>query len=757
MSDAPETTDSTPQSLDGAPPNGPDATSHDEAPAPPIESASLDNDAPTADASSSEERPSERVASDESASDDSASDSASGEIRADGEAGDDGGEGEEPAGDEGAAAESGEGEPGRPKRKRRRRRKKKGAITEAGAEAPAEEGAPHEGRERGDKKQRPASNAPFIHLFDGGHGRKHAFAVGEIVAGKVARIADGAVVVDLFGKALAILDEHEPHEVEPYPEPVAPVPAPAEATPETAVEGEGAPAVVVARTIAISDVPPPVDAPADAASVDPGSVALSAPAAELASVEPEVADLDFEHDEEEPDDEASEAGSMEAPLAPEPPPPEPPPLGSIFRGRVGAVAESGHVAIVNRAIDRAAAKAALEAARDNRWRVRGVVFGFNRGGFDVLVEGVRVFCPASGMSLDPIHDPEPFIAKKLEFSIPQKKAGLHGLVVSRRTILERDQKRARRTRLKELREGEVVRGRVTQVREFGVFVDLGLGLEGLVHMSELSYNRGVRPSDVAKPGDEVDVKILRIGGEPKGEDRDKKRRDRQTRIGLSMKALLADPWNEHGAALEPGAYRKGKVVRTTDFGAFIELAPGIEGLLHISELGKDLKHAGQVLNEGEDIDVVIERLDHDQRRISLSRLSSQDAQAIQEGKLDLSARPRALKPGTHVMVVIEKADHHGLFVQVKGVLGKRGRGYLPNRELGSKDSGDKRKSFSPGSELEVKIVGVDRDGSLRCSIKGKEIDDERKAVRDYRKESARQGFGTFGDLLRAKLPSDDGN
>jgi small subunit ribosomal protein S1 len=109
-----------------------------------------------------------------------------------------------------------------------------------------------------------------------------------------------------------------------------------------------------------------------------------------------------------------------------------------------------------------------------------------------------------------------------------------------------------------------------------------------------------------------------------------------------------------------------------------------------------------------------------------------------------------------VTVVVEKADHHGLFVQVKGVLGKRGRGYLPNRELGSKDGSDKRKAFAVGSELEVKIVGTDRDGSLRCSIKGKEIDDERKAVRDYRKESARQGFGTFGDLLRAKLPSDDG-
>jgi small subunit ribosomal protein S1 len=717
MSDTPETTDSTKQSLEGAPADSPPTNGTVTPPETATEEAGPAAGAVSAEAEGAPDGGAPEMGDDAPGDGDGPSDAAA----------------------EGGAEGAAEGE-GRPKRKRRRRRKKKGATSEAGGEAAPEEGA--QASERPEKKK-PASHAPFIHLFEGVHGRKHAFAVGEIVAGKVARVAEGAVVVDLFGKALAILDEHEPHEIEPYPEPPAPEPvAEAPALPAPVEGAEAAP-----------EAPAAEGEVASAPTAEPAEAALTAAQPENESVDP----VDFEHDEEEGEDETTEAGAVEAPLAPEPPPPEPPPLGTIFRGRVGAVAESGHVAIVNRAIDRAAAKAALEAARDARRRVRGVVFGFNRGGFDVLVEGVRVFCPASGMSLDPIADPEPFIAKKLEFSIPQKKAGLHGLVVSRRTILEREQKRARRTRLKELSEGMVVHGRVTQVREFGVFVDLGLGLEGLVHLSELSYNRGVRPADVAKPGDEVDVKILRIGGEPKGEDRDKKRRDRQTRIGLSMKALQADPWNEHGSVLEPGAYRKGKVVRTTDFGAFIELAPGIEGLLHISELGKDLKHAGQVLNEGEEIDVVIERLDHDARRISLSRLSAQDAQAIQEGKLDVSARPRALKPGTHVTVVVEKADHHGLFVQVKGVLGKRGRGYLPNRELGSKDGSDKRKAFSPGAELEVKIVGTDRDGSLRCSIKGKEIDDERKAVRDYRKESARQGFGTFGDLLRAKLPSGDGS
>src|SRR5690606_29742644 len=121
---------------------------------------------------------------------------------------------------------------------------------------------------------------------------------------------------------------------------------------------------------------------------------------------------------------------------------------------------------------------------------------------------------------------------------------------------------------------------------------------------------------------------------------------------------------------------------TTEFGAFLELVPGIEGLLHVSELGKDLKHANQAVQAGDELDVVIERVDPKQRRISLSKLSAAEAKAVEEGTLDLSKRPKSLKPGSHVIVVIDKVEHHGMQVQVRGVLGRRGRGYLPNRELG---------------------------------------------------------------------------
>jgi len=273
-------------------------------------------------------------------------------------------------------------------------------------------------------------------------------------------------------------------------------------------------------------------------------------------------------------------------------------------------------------------------------------------------------------------------------------------------------------------------------------VDVGDGLEGLVHQSELGWKRGIRPADVAKPGDGIEVQVLDKEGGGK--------KDKPGRLSLSIRALQPDPWDAHTDVLKEGTARKGRIVGTTDFGAFVELAPGIEGLLHISELGKDLKHASHAVEQGVEVHVVVERVDRKQRRISLSKLSSQEVEALEKGELDLSQRPKSLKPGSHIVVVVDRVDHAGLQIQAKGVLGKRGRGFLPNRELGSLQ-GERRRALAQGSEIEVKVSGTDRDGGLRCSIKGREIDEERKAVRDYRKEASKQGFGTFGDLLRSKL------
>jgi small subunit ribosomal protein S1 len=616
--------------------------------------------------------------------------------------------------------------------------------------------------------------------------------VNEVVAGRVQRVEFGVIVIDLFGKATAIADEYEPRDIPPLPEPViAPEPAEASApaasaqpsqttetepsvpTPDLDPDQNDASAAVVAAEVAFSapETVPDVVVPApESASAD---LSVVAPAHEVAAADAHAdhaSDAESAHltaageieaeaprdDDDDGEDDHEPAASIEPPREK----PEPPALGQVFKGRVGAVAESGHIAILNRIIDTKAVREQLSQFREQHKRVHGVVFGYNRGGFDVLVEGLRAFCPASAMSLDDIADPMEFVGHKLEFLLPTSKAGSKDIIVSRRSILERLQRRKTKDFLRSLTPGQRFKGKVTAVRDFGLFVDIG-GVEGLVHQSELSYAFGVKPNNVAKMGDEIDVQVLRVGGEPRGEPRrdgesrrenSSSKRDRLTRVSLSVKALLPDPWDSHAAALNEGAIHKGKVVRATEFGAFIEIVPEIEGLLHITELGRDLKHANLAVKEGEDIYVAVERVDRRARRISLSKLSAAEVTEFEAGGLTRDeSSTRNLRQGNNVKLKVERIEPRCVFARVAGTIGKRGRAFIPSSETGTERGSDLRKRFPIGSEIEAKIIGIDRDGSLKCSIKAMEIDEERKAVKDYRREAAKQGFGTFGDLLRAKL------
>ncbi len=659
------------------------------------------------------------------------------------------------------------------KKKRRRRRKKKGA-----SESPEDAKSGHH-------------HAPFVHLFSGGVTRKHAFSPGEEIAGRVERVEHGAVVIDVFGKASAIADVNEPRDipaivhadpllpdVEVAPEAaVAPAAVPeAPVVEETVVETPAAdatpveaPLPEVARAVerdtsewefSSTDVTD-IDELAEADTVvaaqafDPatmvkvpeappvpttgaGTASDAGPSTEAQPVAKAVADPTALT--EPPEDPEDADLSLLEPL----PELEVPQVGAIFRGRIAGVAESGHIVIVNRIIDKPAVRKALRAARDLHQRVQGLVYGYNRGGFDVLVGGVRAFCPASAMSLKPIEDPNAFLGQRCEFSLPQDKGGKKSIIVSRRNILEKQARQKARERMAALEVGTRLQGKVIEVRDYGVLVDLGDGLDGLVHMSEVSWGRGVRPQDAAKIGDEVEVEVLKV--------QQASRKDRFGRVSLSMRACQPDPLDAAKDTIRPGTPIKGKVVRTTEFGAFIQLEENVEGLLHISELGgsRELTHAKQAVTEGDEIHVVVERVDRQQRRISLSKLSEADAAAIEAGEIEVVKAPRSLKPGSVVSVVVKRVDHTGVQVQVEGMLGKRGRGFIRSRELQDTND-DRKKGVSQGDVIEVKVIGTERDGSLRCSIRARLLDDERKAVREYRKESAQQGLGTFGDLLKAKL------
>lgn len=677
-------------------------------------------------------------------------------------------EGEGAEGTEGAAAEGAPGEPG--KKKRRRRRKKKGdAPVQLGPDGqPLPPPPPQE-----PKPRRDLSALPFSRFFPDGAGRRHIVSPGEAVAGRVVEVRSGVAVIDLFGRGIAFTTETEPREI--------PAPAPEEHEPDASPASDPS---VVAGAMAQMDghvgmpaseslpPPPPMDGSAapeakgesdsEPAPADPMAIGRAAQGLLRVGTPQLDSDGDGIPDEVDPTPhgEGTAAGTEEAPAmdaAPEAPPIE---VGTVFRGRIAAVAENGSVALYNRPFVRTESRARLAEAMKAHRRVFGIVYGYNRGGFDVLVEGMRAFCPISGLALEHIDDPEPLLGRRLEFSVQQAKSGHQGIVVSRRGILEREARKRARELRKHLHVGQVMKGRVTSVRDFGLIVDLG-GIEGLVHMSEVSWDRSVRPADAAKVGDEVDVKIVRLGahdaprpgpkqaeGREGREGRDKKR---DGRIGLSIKACLPDPFESELKDVPEGTIRKGKVTRVAEFGAFVEIAPGVEGLLHVSELGKDLRHAGEKIKEGEEVYVCIDRIDIRARRVALSKLSEQDAKLFEEGTLTQSSGGKAVRPGAILKARVEKVESAGLVVQIDGVVGKRGRGFVPNSEMGTEKGTDHRKKFPPGTELELKIVGLDRDGGWRMSKKAMAHDEERKAIQDYRREASAKGFGTFGDLLKRKL------
>ena len=227
--------------------------------------------------------------------------------------------------------------------------------------------------------------------------------------------------------------------------------------------------------------------------------------------------------------------------------------------------------------------------------------------------GTRAFCPFSQIDLRRADDPTVFVGKEYEFKILELSDDGRNIVVSRRALLQEQREESASATRNNLKLGNACEGVVTRLVPFGAFVDIG-GLEGLVHISQISHQRVGHPGDVLKEGQEVKVKVLEIQNLGMG---------RSERISLSMKALASDPWPETAQSLVPGTDVTGRVTRLVDFGVFVELQPGIEGLVHISELAnRRIIHPREVLNEDEEIEIRILDVDLDRRRISLSRRQS---------------------------------------------------------------------------------------------------------------------------------------
>jgi len=367
---------------------------------------------------------------------------------------------------------------------------------------------------------------------------------------------------------------------------------------------------------------------------------------------------------------------------------------------------------------------ALRDAHKASLPVSGKITGVNPGGVDVEIAGKRTFCPVSQMDVVHVPDPSAFIGQTHDFLITEFGEGGRRIVVSRRVLLKQKQEEAAARVRESLRVGEVRDGKVVRIESYGAFVDLG-GLDGMVHVSEVSHDRVPHPSSVLKIGDAVRVQVLEVGKDPKG----------RNRISLSIKGAQQDPWLDVAHLLPEGQTVEGKIMRVTEFGAFVRLLPGVEGLVHVSEISDEpVSDPRRVLKESDEAKVRILGVDTQRRRISLTM------------RLDAptSGKPRV---GETVSGVVRTHKPYGIFIDLPSY-GSRTSGLLPIEETGESKGSNLSKKFPSGEKIKVMIQQIDERGRIRLAIPGSEAAQVRENLGSRGVPSA------MADALRRALGPD---
>ncbi len=263
--------------------------------------------------------------------------------------------------------------------------------------------------------------------------------------------------------------------------------------------------------------------------------------------------------------------------------------------------------------------------------VKARVTGQNTGGLELKVGPLAAFMPASQVGLSHESNLSSYMLQTLVCQVLEVDAGRNRILLSRRAVLEKERDEGRREAVGKFATGQVLRGKVTRVEPFGAFVALGGGVEGLVHVSNLSRRRIEDAKEFVQPGQEVEVQILEI-------------KDGGKRVGLGMKQLEPDPWLEATHRFPADTVVSGRVTRLTEFGAFVEVAPGLEGLIHMSQLGKErVRRASDVLKSGQDVSVRVIAVEPARQRMSLSRLDARGAVLGSEEAVDASVIDEALQ------------------------------------------------------------------------------------------------------------------
>ena len=457
----------------------------------------------------------------------------------------------------------------------------------------------------------------------------------------------------------------------------------------------------------------------------------------------------------------------------------------------------------------------LEVAHDKQEKVNGVIFGKVKGGFTVDLEGATAFLPGSQVDIRPIKDLSTIMGGPQSFMILKMDRKRGNIVVSRRAVLEESRAEAKSELVSTLGEGKVLNGIVKNITDYGAFVDLG-GVDGLLHVTDIAWKRVLHPSELLKLGDTITVQIIKFNSETQ-------------RISLGMKQLHDDPWNSINEKYPIGSKTKGRITNITDYGAFVELDEGIEGLVHVTEISWTKKnvHPGKIVSTSEQVEVMILDIEESKRRISLglkqcvenpweefnnkysvgSELEGEiknitdfgifieaseqidglvhlsdiswegnteemlnkfkKGELIKTKILDISVEnerislgikqlepdPFAdsslkLKRGNIITCVVEDVQEQGLDVEISDGV----KGFIRKTEL-SRDREEQRPDrFAKGDKVDAQITNVDKKSrKIALSIKAREILEEKKAMKDY---GSSDSGATLGDILGVALNVD---
>ena len=365
----------------------------------------------------------------------------------------------------------------------------------------------------------------------------------------------------------------------------------------------------------------------------------------------------------------------------------------------------------------------LEKAMNANERVNGVIFGRVKGGFTVDLNGAIAFLPGSQIDIRPIRDITPLMGISQPFQILKMDKVRGNIVVSRRVVLEETRAEARSELIKDLKEGSVLEGVVKNITDYGAFIDLG-GVDGLLHVTDISWKRINHPAEVLSVGQTVKVKVIKFN------------EDNQ-RISLGMKQLEEDPWQHVAEKYHVGEIYKGKVTNITDYGAFVELEDGIEGLVHVSEMSWTRKnvHPGKIVSTSQEVEVKVLEVDADKRRISLGIKQCTPnpwAAYIEEHPV-----------GSVIEGKIKNITEFGLFVGLSDEID----GMIHLSDISWDKSGEEAvKDYTKGQEIQAKIIDVDVEKE-RISLGIKQLTEDTVS-------GALEGLKK-GDVVKAKVVSID--